>query len=464
MNVNPFHFVVSDTPDLLPVDGSVAADGSTFGRLPWEASIEAVEATAARADGIVLAVPGPNGRPTGKYLESFLQRVFHILVAARKGKCRRIVVVTDLDRFSRCPENWHVDEKWRTRPTCEPLDIAAQLLEASVRELTRETGMLGTVLRLPRSASASVELHQAISDALGTERGSNPFFWTVRHIGKRPAAPVDVRPWREVLAPVNPVSSRSIRRVVVFGAGGPMAAALVPLLSDRYTLRLTDIRSLDEIRAAGYPHQPPGSPLPCAPSAPHEEMRCDVADPDAVDAACEGMDAVVNCSVIRYTDRDFAVNMAGCLNIAEAAVRHGIRRIVQTGPQLTGLDPVVGYHGEEEVPGNAPARPGANLYGHTKFLGNEILRIFAENHGLEVPVLVFNGFVTAQSRGRNPFETTFEESADAIRLALEAPGFPSPWEFITVCNDLPQGRFSSQRAAELLGWRTSDALEDTWRD
>ena len=440
------------------------ASGTELVRRAWRDSVESIEDAASRADRLLIVVPEPDESPTGECLARTLDRLYRLAMASRKRVGVRWMLLTRLDGFARCPANWHVDEKWRTRPTSSPADMVAHLFEASARELLRETGIKATVVRVGSIAPDAPELADELATAWGESPAPDAHFWRIRHVGRRPCAPADDRPWRQVLAPPEPIASRPIRNVVVFGAGGPMAAALVPLLADRYRLRLTDVRPLADIRATGYPHQPPGSPLPTTPLPPHEEMHCDVADPHAVDAACEGMDAIVNCSVVRYTDRDFAVNTAGCWNIAQSAVRHRIRRVVQTGPQLTGLDPVVGYHFEDEVPGNAPPRPGASMYGHSKFLGNEILRVFAENHGLEVPVLVFNGFATKESRGRNPFQTTFEDSAEAIRLALEVPALPSPWEFITVCNDLPQGRFSAQRATELLGWKASDDLQDTWSD
>lgn len=410
---------------------------------------------------ILLASPEPGATPE-QALHDTLRSVFHAGVAASQGNVRRIVVASDLGFFRRCPSNWRVDPRWAPRPAPEVAELLPYLVENSVRELIRETGVRGIVVRAADpGAHITEEGVAALADALKVDSG---YWWQIRHHGQRPAAPVDQRDWRTVLAAPDPVASRPIRNVVVFGAGGPMAGALFPRLRDRYRLRLTDRRPLAEIRAAGYPHQPPGSPLPEVPEAPHEEMHCDVSDPDQVMAACEGMDVIINCSVIRYTEHDHAVNMLGCWNIARAAAKRRIRRVVQTGPQMTHLDPLVGYHSDYDSPGNAAPRPGRNLYGHTKYLGAETLKVFAHWYDLEVPVLVFNGFVTAQSRGENAFETTFEESADAIVKALEVPRLPSPWELVTVNNDLPYGRNSPQRAWEVLGWKTIQFLEDTWRD
>ncbi|MFY7953181.1 MAG: hypothetical protein ACOVT5_11805, partial [Armatimonadaceae bacterium] len=101
------------------------------------------------------------------------------------------------------------------------------LVENSVRELIRETGLRGTVVRgsAPEYFAAGDGV-EALVDALGIGEG---YWWQVRHAGDRPAAPPDSRHWHDVLAAPDPIASRPIRNVVVFGAGGPMAAALFPL-------------------------------------------------------------------------------------------------------------------------------------------------------------------------------------------------------------------------------------------
>src|SRR5438067_9892018 len=64
---------------------------------------------------------------------------------------------------------------------------------------------------------------------------------------RRPApTPAEATGDGDLLAPRSPprfaTAARPIRKVVIFGAGGPLAAATVPLLRDSYTLRLTDVR------------------------------------------------------------------------------------------------------------------------------------------------------------------------------------------------------------------------------
>jgi len=77
------------------------------------------------------------------------------------------------------------------------------------------------------------------------------------------------------------------------------AAAARELASD-YILRLSDVRPIDSIIADGpRKDQNATAPLPALLPAPHESMVADVSDAEAVMRACAGMDAVVNCTVIR---------------------------------------------------------------------------------------------------------------------------------------------------------------------
>jgi nucleoside-diphosphate-sugar epimerase len=283
-----------------------------------------------------------------------------------------------------------------------------------------------------------------------------------------PAAPEetagDARPWQEILAPPQPIPSRPIQKVVIFGAGGPLGAALTQELKNDYILRLTDLRPLAEIAAEGKP-QSEGAPLPVPLEPPHENRVVDVRDAAQVLAACEGMDAIINCSVLRHDPTDaFLVNMLGAYHMALGAAQHRIRRLVQTGPQLVTLHDENDYSWDYDVPGDPPERPGRHLYGHSKYLGQEILRVFADHYGLEVPVLLFTAFINPKfAHWFHPMIVTWEDSARALRGALETTALPSPYEVMHITTDLPHGRYSNRKAKTLLGWQPQDLLESLWK-
>ena len=105
--------------------------------------------------------------------------------------------------------------------------------------------------------------------------------------------------------------------VVLFGAGGPVGASTITSLKDHYTLRVTDLRAMEEVAVS--PPQNPRAPIPEVLGAPHENRVVDITDYDQVLAACQGMDAAIDLSVLRpHPVLAFHVNMIGAYNVAKA--------------------------------------------------------------------------------------------------------------------------------------------------
>ena len=99
-------------------------------------------------------------------------------------------------------------------------------------------------------------------------------------------------------------------KVVLFGTGGPVGASAITSLKEHYTLRVTDLRPMTEVAAA--PPQGPRAPIPEVLGPPHENRVVDITDYAQVLAACEGMDAAINVSVVRpHPVLAFQVNMVG---------------------------------------------------------------------------------------------------------------------------------------------------------
>src|SRR5690606_37589417 len=110
-------------------------------------------------------------------------------------------------------------------------------------------------------------------------------------------------------------------KVLILGGGGMLGPYVVPVLAPHYELRVTDVHAL--------PFDFDG-----------DFRLVDVADREQVMAAAEGMDAIINLSVLRHDHKiAFDVNARGCYNMMEAAVKYGIRRIINTGPHFTVAGP-----------------------------------------------------------------------------------------------------------------------------
>jgi nucleoside-diphosphate-sugar epimerase len=465
--------------------------------------------------------PGlPAGTTASERLDAATRGSYVLLQAAVAAGVRRVVQGSTLELFARYPASWAVGEDWQPLPDVTDLaQLAAHLAEQSAQQVAHVAPIEVVCLRfgtLVDEATAGgrrdarwLHLDDAVracqlaltrplhlGDAPNSDRPGQG--WRVYHIpggGRHTRIPLarageerglgyipthDLAPPRPLpasaaeragdltlLAPPRPIPSRPIRRVALFGAGGPLGAVTARALASSYQLRLTDLRDLAAIAAEGKP-QSPGAPLPAVLPPPHETLQADVTDAAQVERACAGMDAIVNCTVIRPDPvQAFRVNCLGAYHVMRAAVAHGIRRVVHTGPLQVSNDGPAGYGWDFAVPDDAPARPGFWLYAHSKYLGQEIVRCFAEHYGLEAPALYYSSFVdpaTArpQPGGVHPMSISWEDAGLAMRRALEAPTLPRPFEVFHILTDLPHGKYSSAKARRLLGWQPRDSLAHLW--
>ena len=239
-------------------------------------------------------------------------------------------------------------------------------------------------------------------------------------------------------------------KVLILGADGQLGPWVVKALEGRCDLRLTDLAPVD---------------------TPHETMAVDVSDLDQVMAAAEGTDAIVNCSVLRSHRRvAFDVNTLGTYNAVRAAVELGMERFINTGPHFTVTGNVYNrfdYGITEEVPPHS----GTGLYALTKSAGQEICRIFSQNHPIHVLCMLFLNFKPpepepgAEGLDLTNFSVTFRDAGQAIRLALEVDleRLPSRNEVFFITADLPHGQYTNAKARRLLGFEPQDKLEAYWR-
>jgi nucleoside-diphosphate-sugar epimerase len=463
----------------------------------------AARATAG-CDAIVhVGALAPPGAAEGEVLDAATRGTYNLITTAPAGV--RFILLSTLRLFEAYPPRYRVTEQWAPRPTPAVADLAPYLAELTVREVSRVLPLTAVALRLgevvddqtvaerapdPRwlhRDDAVAGIDRALAFTPPTDGPSSG--WWVFHlpgagsrtrfpIGMAGQAPFGYAPVHAFGGPVTevtvpPVSFRdriggAARRVVIFGAGGPLAAVTATALAPDHQLRLTDVRPLAEIVAEGKP-QSPGAPMPQVLGPPHEERVVDVTDADPVMEAARGMDAIINCTVVRpHPVLAFRVNTVGAYQVMRAAVAAGIRRVVHTGPQQITLPYPAGYAYDFGVPDDVPSRPGANLYILTKFLGQEICRIFAEAHDLEVPTLLFSSFVNPanpapEPLGAYPFSVSWEDAGQAMRQALRAPSFPRPFEVLHILGDLPHGKYRNEKAKHLLQWQPRDRLEAHWQ-
>jgi len=469
---------------------------------------ERVARATSGADAVICGLPDPTPDAL-EALDRASRGVYNLITTASTAK--RFVLLSSLRPFERYPLDHAVTEYWAPRPSTQPDDLVPFVAEGVVREASHVLPLKAICLRIGtivdgRAAPDVRAVHvddvvQAIQRALQFEpsNGEPASGWWAFHIvgaGRTrfplgmasDAAHTAVQPPRlgytpghdvALDAPLTPIQLEtprrftdrpggSARRVVIFGAGGPLAAISAGALERDHVLRLCDKRPLAEIVAEGKP-QSRGAPVPQLLEAPHEIWQVDVTDYAQVLQATRGMDAVINMTVIRPDSVEaFRVNTLGAYNVIRAAVACGIRRVVQTGPQQVTNTMPGGYWADCDLSSDVPPRPGVALYFISKFLGQEIMRVFAHEHDLEVPTLVFGPFTNPDDcepdqLGGYPFLVSWADAAEAVRGALRAPSFPRPFEIFHILADLPHGRYRTDRTKELLHWQPRDGLDIHWR-
>ena len=172
------------------------------------------------------------------------------------------------------------------------------------------------------------------------------------------------------------------------------------------------------------------------------------------------MDALINATVLRPDPvLAFHVNLIGAYNVMKAAVDCGITRIIHTGPRHTRLNHEGDYWYDFDISDDAPLHPGTDLYALTKYLGGNVVRVFAEAHKLEVVTFLYCGFNPGDGgdledgSGIGPFFTSWEDTGEAFRYGLRATKLTKPYEVFDIVANLPHGKYSSTKAERLLGWK-----------
>ena len=235
--------------------------------------------------------------------------------------------------------------------------------------------------------------------------------------------------------------------VLITGATGRVGRAVRRALAGRHTLRLLDPVPIEH---------PEG-----------EFIRGRVMDRATVRKAIQGMQGVVHLAFGKDPDAPSTpeewsvdVNLKGTYNMLLAARDEGVQRFIYASTMsiYDGNWPGEGEVFDETVP---PVPRGH--YSLTKYLGEEMVRCFAQAEGLSAVCLRLTGVSEPdvwERLKREPGDhygaTHSEDVGQAFLLALETPN-PS-CEILNICGDLPTCRWSYRRAREVLGYRPKHRL------
>ena len=404
-------------------------------------------------------------RPTNDLavLDAATRGLFHVLTAT---SAPQVILLSSMAVFADVPPGWAIDHEWYPQPGSAARPVAAYLAELTARELARTARWRATAVRGPAdldttATDAVARVATAIAELVGTEP---PLPWQVIHAVEPEPSITGEPTWPPRPGPFT--GPTEPQRITVYGAGGPLGASLLQVAVDEDSeveLLVSDARSFEELVAA--PPQSPTAPRPTEVPAPHRYTQVDVTDPVAVADAAEGADCLINCSVVR-TDVDlaFRVNTLGAWNVMQAAVLHGIGRVVQSGPTQAIEAHPYGHLIDRAVHPETPPHPADGLYFLTKFLGQEICRLVAGGHGIACPVLLFNQLLTPEKHTRRyaPLTISWRDAGRALLAAARVKSLTDPTQVLHIGVEAPHDRYQLRPAREVLGWEPLDRLDGAW--
>ena len=194
-----------------------------------------------------------------------------------------------------------------------------------------------------------------------------------------------------------------MQRVLITGAAGGIGSVLREGLRGAYpVLRLSDIAPLGEAQ--------PGEELDAA----------DIRDGAQVEAAMEGVDAVVHLGAVSVEDAwepIHEMNFVGTYNVFEAARRQGVKRIV-----FASSNHAIGYYRRTQRIGpDVPLRPDSR-YGLSKMFGEGLGRLYADKHGIGCVCLRIGSFQPEPQNVRHLSTwISYRDMVHLVRRCLDAP-------------------------------------------
>lgn len=195
-----------------------------------------------------------------------------------------------------------------------------------------------------------------------------------------------------------------MKRVLLTGAAGGIGTFLRKLLAPIYPeLVLSDIREPKDL-AAG-----------------ERFVRADIARPEEIERACEGVEGIIHLggrSGEAPWEAILEANIVGCYNLFEAARKAGVKRVVfATSNHAVGFYPRTTTIGTDVIP-----RPDSR-YGVSKLFGEGLGAMYAYKHGIGVASLRIGNV------GERPLDERRlaiwihpEDLVQLIRIGLERPG------------------------------------------
>jgi uronate dehydrogenase len=229
-----------------------------------------------------------------------------------------------------------------------------------------------------------------------------------------------------------------VDRVLITGAAGTIGRILRRGLHGRVgALRLLDVAPL-------------GGPRPG-----EELVTADIRDLDAVTAAMNGVGATVHLAGIPHEDsfdRILETNIVSTYNIYEAARKQGCPRVVfASSLHVTGF-----YDSSERISPEMPVRPDS-FYGVGKACGENLGRLYADKHGLQVVCVRIGTFAERPTTLRHL--STWLSPRDAVELFWRCLVAPDIGFTVVYGTSATRRGWWDAGPVEQLGYRPMDDTE-----
>ncbi len=236
-----------------------------------------------------------------------------------------------------------------------------------------------------------------------------------------------------------------MRKVLLTGAAGRIGSAFRQAVGDRYTLRLVD-RQTEKL----------------VDTAEQEVIAADLADLDACQRVCQGIDTVVHLAGDAATTADFYGslldnNIKAVYNIMRAAKDQGCQRVIFA----SSIQVIEGYPLDIQARPEMPMKP-MNLYAAAKGFAELMGHYFAYAEGLSCIAVRVGAFANNPGMqtpdgidGRNL--SAYVSARDLSHLLVQCIETPDlPFAILQACSDNRFKRMDITSARELVGYSPQD--------
>jgi nucleoside-diphosphate-sugar epimerase len=226
-------------------------------------------------------------------------------------------------------------------------------------------------------------------------------------------------------------------RVLLIGGSGIVGTLVIPTLLTKHSLRVFDLR-------------PPKL-------ATLEHIQGNITDFNAVEQAVQGMDALLYMAMGSLdwdewpgTNSGFDANVKGLHFALKAAAKAGIKQAVYTSSMSVYANLNNRYFADEAITPDEK-----ELYGFTKWLGEEVCKNAARRWGMNVNALRLclptakEKWLEETQSGVPTIATVDEDVARAMLAALE---FQAGFQTFMISGDYEQKIMNMSKAKRLLNW------------